>query len=50
MGEAEVVLARSVRRLRAKGWSIEDIADRHSISVERVRFILGMEVKHGIFA
>lgn len=36
---------RSIRRLRRKGWSLEDIAERHVISVEEVRNVLGMDNK-----
>jgi hypothetical protein len=44
----EDVVKRSIRRLRAKGWSLVDIADRHQISLADVRIVLGMEVERGV--
>lgn len=42
MGEE---LARSIRRMRRKGWSLSDIADHHRLSIEEVREVLGMDNK-----
>lgn len=43
-----LAVERSIRRLRNKGWSLAEIADRHSIEVAEVRAVLGMEVEHGV--
>ena len=41
-------VVRSIRRLRAKGWSLVDIAERFNIEVSEVRTVLGMGVERGI--